>query len=161
MTDTNPIDHNPQKPSVQSQNDGRGRWRMPFSRLFTVVAAVTLVACASTGGIPAAEQQLRQRATERWQALIKGEFSRAYLYSTPSFKAVVTPDAYRNRFGSAVTWTAAEVVLVSCSEVTTCTVTMSIDFKPLIARAKLPSVSTRVEETWLFEQEQWWFFQKI
>ena len=38
---------------------------------------LTLAACASLGG-GKPEEQVRQRATERWQALVVGEFSRAY-----------------------------------------------------------------------------------
>ena len=122
--------------------------------------ALTLSACASLGG-GKPEEQVRQRATERWQALVAGEFSRAYRYTTPGFRAVVSPDGYRNRFGGAVTWLGAEVIRVNCSEADKCIALARIDYKPVTGRQSTPKISTHVDETWLFEDGQWWFFQKI
>jgi hypothetical protein len=123
-------------------------------------AGVTLSACASLGGGPP-EEQVKRRANERWQALVGGQFSRAYDYSAPSFKAVVTPDGYRNRFGSAISWQGAEVIRVVCPEVTKCVAVVRIDFKPVLSIQKNSTISTHYEETWLLEMGQWWLYQKI
>lgn len=125
-----------------------------------LLASLTLSACASLGG-GNPQEQVRQRATERWQALVAGEFSRAYTYSTPGFRAVVTPDGYRSRIGSAVTWLGAEVIRVNCPEANKCTALLRIDYKPVLIRQNGVKVSTHIDETWLFEDGQWWFFQKI
>lgn len=109
------------------------------------------------------EDQVRQRATERWQALVKGEFIRAYEYNTPGFKAVVTPDGFRNRFGGAVTWVRAEVIGVNCPDVNKCVSSIKLEFKPALAMSfgtKEP-LTNYLDETWLREEGQWWFFQKI
>lgn len=107
------------------------------------------------------EDQVRQRATERWQALVKGEFIRAYEYNTPGFKAVVTPDGFRNRFGGAVVWVSAEVVRVTCEDANKCVATIKLAFKPSLSiRTKEPLIN-HFDETWLLDKGKWWFFQKI
>ena len=130
------------------------------ARWALLLATVTLVACATMDKADP-QEQVRQRATQRWQALVAGEFSRAYNYNTPSFRAVVTPDGYRNRFGGAVNWKGAEVVRVTCPEADKCTARLRVDFKPVLSSPKSPAVSTHMDETWLLENGQWWFFQKI
>jgi hypothetical protein len=122
--------------------------------------ALTLSACASLrGGTP--EEQVRQRATEHWQALVAGQFSRAYSYNTPGFRAVVSPDGYRNRFGGAVTWLGAEVIRVDCPEASKCNALVRVDFRPVLSRKDDVKLSSHVDETWLLEDRQWWYFQKI
>jgi hypothetical protein len=107
------------------------------------------------------EDQVRQRATERWQALIAGQFSQAYTFNTPGFRAVVTPDGYRNRFGGAVSWTGVEVIRVECPEANKCQAELRIDFKPTLSLQNSGKLSTHIDETWLLEDGKWWFFQKI
>ncbi len=163
MTETSPSDRPRQDPPEQGQAGRRTGRRPRFSRLLVVVAALTLAACASTGtgAGPEAEQQVRQRATERWQALVKGEFSRAYSYNTPGYRAVISPDAYRARFGTAITWLGSEIVDLRCPETTRCDARLRIDYRPLLSRKFGDKMSTHVEETWLLEDGQWWFFQDI
>jgi len=135
----------------------------PLSGLFrglSLCTALVLAACASIDSKPP-EDLVRQRVTERWQALVAGEFTRAYSYNTPGFRAVVTPDSYRSRFGGAVVWVGSEVVKVSCPEPTQCTALVRIDYKPALSQKEGVKYSTHVDETWLFEDRQWWFFQKI
>jgi hypothetical protein len=135
----------------------------PFKRpllWLSVCASLALTACASLSNLPP-QEQVRQRAAERWQALVAGEFGRAYVYNTPGFRAVVNADGYRGRFGGAVIWLGAEVVNVNCPETTKCVALVRIDFKPLLSRKISDKISTHVEETWLLEDSQWWFFQVI
>ena len=47
-------------------------------RCVPVLAALSLAACATVGTAP--QDQVRQRANERWKALVAGEFSKAYNY---------------------------------------------------------------------------------
>lgn len=124
------------------------------------LAALVMTACASVPG-SGPQGLVKQRAAERWSALVSGEFTRAYSYNTPGFRAVVTPDGFRNRFGGAVKWVGSEVSKVDCPDAAKCTVTMRIDFKPVVSGKAGGDVSTHVEETWLLEDGQWWFFQPL
>lgn len=126
----------------------------------TLCMALAMSGCASLEpGKP--EDQVRMRATERWQALVKGEFIRAYEYNTPGFKAVVTPDGFRNRFGGSVVWQNAEAINVNCPEPSRCIATIRLSYKPILAKQSAEPVTTHFEETWLREERQWWLFQKI
>jgi len=126
----------------------------------SLCACLVLAACASVGSGNAPDL-VHQRASERWQALVAGEFSRAYAYNTPSFRAVVSLDSYRNRFGAAIVWLGAEVVGVDCPQTDKCTAHLRIDYKPLLSKKIGDKMSTYVDETWLSEGGQWWFFQDI
>lgn len=126
----------------------------------SLLASLTLAACASLGG-GSPQEQVRQRATERWQALVGGEYSRAYSFNTPGFRAVVTSDGYRNRIGSSVIWVGAEVIGVSCPEADKCLARVRIDYQPIQNFQGGDKVSTHIDETWLLDDGKWWFFQKI
>ncbi len=145
---------------VSQRSTAMGR-RRSVAWLTTLCASMVLAACASLGSKPP-EEQVTQRATERWKALVAGEFSRAYSYTTPGFRAVVTQDGYRNRFGGAVIWVGAEVVRVTCSaDNAKCDAVVRIDYKAVLGRTRDSVISTHIDETWLHEDGQWWLFQKI
>jgi hypothetical protein len=122
--------------------------------------AMTISACANLDAAKP-EDMVRQRATERWQALVKGEFIRAYSYNAPGFKAVVTADAFRNKFGGAVVWLGAEVVSVNCEDSNKCIAGIKLEFKPALSARKIEPMVNYFDETWLRDEGQWWFFQKI
>ena len=127
------------------------------SRCLPWLASLLLAACASVPqGAP--EDLVRQRATERWQALVAGDFAKAYTYATPAFKATVTADVYKARFGKAA-WYGAEVVSVTCPEPAQCTAKVRIEFKAAIKG--IDRITTHFDETWLLEDGHWWQSEKI
>lgn len=131
-----------------------------FGAFVPLCVGLVLTACASVGaGDP--QQIVRQRATERWKALMAGEFTRAYGYTTPGFRAIVSVDRYRNRFGSAGSWVGSEVISVDCPEKIKCNVRLRIDFTPVMARKSADKITTHIDETWLLEDGQWWLFLDI
>ena len=125
----------------------------------SLAIVVVLSACASVVGDAAGV--VKQRAEDRWSALVRGEFMQAYTYSTPAFRAVVTLDGYRNRFGGAVKWVGSEVIRVDCPEAVKCDVTVRVDYKPIMLGRVGGVLSTHVDETWLLEDGQWWLFQPL
>ena len=133
------------------------RWATLCSSL---VGASVLTACASMG-TSAPQDQVKQCATERWQALVAGEIERAYSYNTPGFRALVTPSAYRSRIGGAVKWVGAEVTQVNCPEPAKCDVQIKLDYQPVLGGKITGSYSTYLDESWLQENSQWWIFQPI
>ncbi len=124
------------------------------------LTTLVMTACASMPG-SGPQGVVKQRAAERWSALVSGEFTRAYSYNTPGFRAVVTPDGFRNRFGGAVKWVGSEVVNVDCPEPAKCVATVRVDFKPVMSGRAGGEISTHVDETWLLEDGKWWFFQPL
>ena len=120
---------------------------------------LSLTAC---GGMikKSPEDAVRERAAERWSYLIKGDLHKAYELSSPSSRAVVSFEQYRGKFGSAVTWRSTEITSVAC-EVDKCTAKVRIEAVPLLGTRFGNTLLTYVDETWLLEDGQWWFFQKL
>ena len=119
-----------------------------------------LAACASIDSKPP-EHQVRQRTADRWQALVAGDITRAYGYSTPGYRAVISLEGFRGRIGSGGSWVGAEVVAIHCPEAVKCIARVRIDFKPFLGRRYGDKISTHADETWLLEDGQWWLFQGI
>lgn len=124
------------------------------ARWLPLVAAL-LSACSA---VPTAspQEQLRQRVTERWQALIAADYAKAYSYSTPAYRTLVTPEAYRGRQGTAVQRVAADVFSVDCPEPTHCKVRVVVKAKPPFGKAFDGLISAPVDEAWVLEDGQWW-----
>lgn len=123
------------------------------------VAVSLLSACA--GLEPRTPEEIvKARATERWQAMLKRDTRKAYEFTAPSYRAVVSAEKFGSKFGTAVVWVAAEVVSVTCAT-EKCTATVMIEAKPLLGAKFGNTISTHVDETWLLEDGRWWFFQKL
>ena len=130
------------------------------TRCLAVAAALALGACA-TPAANTSEDVVKQRGNARWVYLVASDFTKAYNYNTPSFRAVVSPETYRGRLGVGVVWVGGEVTDVNCPEAAICLAKVRIDFKPLL-RGKLgEKFSTFADETWLLEDGQWWIFEPL
>ena len=131
--------------------------------LAALLATATLALAACAGLQPKTpEDVVRERSEARWDALIKRDFDKAYAFTQPAFRAVVKPDAYKQRFGSAGTWKGAQIHEATC-EAARCTVrvrlTTAINI-PRFARS-IPEVVGYHDEVWVRDQGQWWFFEKL
>jgi hypothetical protein len=130
--------------------------------LFLVAAlAVAVLGGCATGYRPnSPEAIVKERANLRWQALLKGDFDTAYKMSNPAYRSLSSLDRFRGRFGSAVSWVDAKVVKVEC-EPEKCQVTLEVGARPVV-RARLEEpIATAVKETWILEDGQWWYYQRL
>ena len=129
------------------------------SIIWTVVlVSLTLSACATLGST-SPQDQVTLRANQRWQALIDADFVRAYNFNTSGYRAAVNPQTHRASVGSAVAWVGAEAIKVDCPDTNKCIATVRIDFKPLMGGRYGEKINTHIDETWLLENGQWWYFQ--
>ena len=126
----------------------------------TIAFAIPLVAACAGIGSASPEAIVKERATERWAALLKRDMRKAYEYAAPSYRSVVSADTFAGKFGTSVAWVAADVVNVAC-ETDKCTATVRVEAKPLMGTKFGNTISTHVDETWLLEDGRWWFFQKL
>ena len=69
------------------------------------------------------EQAVKERAAERWQALIEDKLETAYTYLTPEYRKLYSYQQYKKSIHSGF-WTKAEVKDVACTE--NCVVSMQI-----------------------------------
>ena len=122
--------------------------------------ALALAACASVAP-STPQEQVTQRANARWKIMVAKEIDKAYAYTTPGFRGLVSAESYRGRFGAAVVWLDAEVARVNCPEATKCDVVIRLEFKPTLGGRKDDRLSTHLDETWILEDRQWWLFENI
>jgi hypothetical protein len=128
-------------------------------RLALVLAAGLFSACAMLPGAPA-EEVVAQRAQARWDALLAGDWARAYRYMAPSYRALVEEKRYANQFGGGAAWVAAKVVRVQCSD-DRCKVVMEVTYRPILGMRAGQTATSGFDETWIREDGQWWMFQKV
>lgn len=127
--------------------------------LAAVVASTLLAGCANLTGPASPEVAVKERAQQRWQALIGNDFAKAYTFTAPSYRALVSAENYRKTFGPGG-WVSAEAVSVNC-DTEKCTVKLKIEVQPPSGMRFGGTIGGYVEETWILEDRQWWLFQKI
>ena len=127
--------------------------------LAAVVASTLLAGCANLTGSASPEAVVKERAQQRWQALIGSDFAKAYTFTAPSYRALVSADSYRKSFGPGG-WVSSEVASVNC-DTEKCTVRLKIDMKPPMGTRFGSTIGSYIDETWILEDRQWWFYQKI
>ena len=128
--------------------------------LAALVLPIALLAGCAALAPQGAEDTVRQRANEYWAARVKYDFPAAYAYTAPGYRALHAEQAFRTRQGGAVVYKSAQAVAVRCPEPTKCLVNMRLEAKPFMMRGFRDNIVTHVEETWLWQDGQWWLFLK-
>ena len=118
-----------------------------------------LSACATAPGGHSAgsyagkslEDQVRERATKRWLALIAGDLDSAYSYFSPATKATYPIELYRVKMRPGI-WREAKVDTVKCADsVCEAVVVLTID------HSRIKGVITPVTERWLIQDGLAWY----
>lgn len=127
---------------------------MSIRMLIAILGVFLLSSCATVPATP--EDAVAIRAQQRLDALIAGDFAKAYSYATPAYRQSVALAAHKPRFAGANMWTKAVVGSVSC-EVDVCDVSTLISYT-------LPQIkfkNTRpMKERWIRVDGQWWIYHK-
>ena len=122
-----------------------------------VVLLFGAVGCAHMPDSRTAEERVADRALERRQALIDGDFEQAYAYLSPGYRENVSLRGYRGRFGGAVSWTDAEVRDVECGAEDACTATVLLHYRVSMPRMDAREGQRPIEEQWVRSDGEWWF----
>ena len=134
--------------------------RLTGRKLAAVFLLVSLAGCASFGP-RTPEEQVKARAQERRDAVVKGDLGRVYEYFNPGYRGTVSKEQYVGSIGKAVVMVAATVESVKCETLEKCIAQVKVESKPLAVQRFTGTITTYSDETWLFEAGQWWFFQKL
>lgn len=102
---------------------------------------------------------LKDRAEKRWDALIKGNFEKAYTFTSPDFRAVVSSQQYRGKFGRALSWRLARVVNVSYDAPTVATVSVEVTYRASLPGTGGEMIETQslISEKWIYKNREWWY----
>jgi len=125
--------------------------------LTAVMIGIGVAGCAGTGTDSTAvatvepEKIVAERAAQRWNALIKRDFSGAYEYLSPGTRERITQQAYAARIGGG-TWKRANVESVRCEQ-EKCDVQVALEY----SYRDMKSIETILPEIWLLQGENWWF----
>ena len=106
------------------------------------------------------EQVVQERAEARWAALIDGDFEKAWTYTQPGYRAIVKQKAYFRQFSGAGQWLGAQVHQATC-EAERCTVRIRLTTKVLIPPFAGRDMVGAIDETWVREDGQWWYYQAL
>lgn len=105
-----------------------------------------------------AEQIVAQRAEERWNALIARDFDKAWTYTQPAYRAIVKQGDYRNTFGIGGKWLGMQVIRVQC-EPERCIARLRVTSRVTVSPFRNQELAGAIDETWVREDGQWWYFQ--
>ncbi|MFV0680481.1 hypothetical protein [Ottowia sp.] len=130
----------------------------PRRLALALLAALALAGCANIGRTP--EEVVTQRVEQRWDALIAGNFEKAWEYTQPAYRGAVKQADYRKQFGSAAQWRGIQVHSVEC-EAERCKVRIRLTTRMLMPPFRNQEVSTAIDEVWVREDSQWWFYQSF
>jgi hypothetical protein len=122
------------------------------ARLAAAIIAGTLAGCtvAPVAEKPA-EEVVKARAQERWDALVNGKIEVAYGYLSPGSQAVTNLEGFRNSIKLGF-WRNVAVQKVTCSTAELCEVVSEVDY---VYRGT--SVRTPLKETWIKQEANWWY----
>ena len=121
--------------------------------------ALWLSGCATPAANP--PEVVRQLVNQRWQYVMAGQFDKAYAMTAPSYRKLKTLDIYqRNLIAAPVKWLSAEVVRIDC-ETQTCKVRIKAVRQILMPTRYKGLLDSGLDETWVFEDGQWWMFETL
>jgi len=125
-------------------------------RLGQVVAGLVVLAlsigCSShsvSGRTP-----IEQRVTEKWDAMVAGDYQAAYAYFTPGYRGKVSESAFSNR-NALTDWLAYKVEDVICED-DICDVALKLDFNFNVLSYGPQKSTQRSREKWLWTDDNWY-----
>jgi hypothetical protein len=104
------------------------------------------------------EDGLRERVQARWNAVINGEFTKAYAFETPEFRNAIEPADYAFRLGRAsVRWHLASLKELRYDRADQADAVMTIEYSFAISGGDgLATTSGDFPERWVFLDGNWW-----
>jgi len=97
------------------------------------------------------EDQVRERATKRWEALIRGDLDAAYGYFSKATRDTYPFEAYRTKMRPGM-WRQATIDSVKCADgLCEVAVTVTMD------HARLKGIVTPVAERWIVQDGVAWY----
>jgi len=115
-----------------------------------IATALVLGGCATVPERPA-EEVVRERAQQRWDALVKGDVEGAYRFLSPGSRQINTLEAYKSSIRRDF-WKSAKVNKVTCTGGETCEVEAEVEYEFRRSRFKTP-----LAETWVKQESNWWY----
>ena len=133
--------------------------RRTIGAVLLATAALGLASCAVLAP-KTPEQVVRERAEQRWAALVSGDFDKAWTYTQPGYRAMIKQRDYYRQFGGGGQWKAAQINDVTC-EAERCTVKLRLTTKVLVPPFTGQEIIGAIDETWIRDEGQWWYYSGL
>lgn len=143
----------------------------PIRKLMTAAFCALLItaasACSTAGGLaPSAaespEQALRGRVEARWDAVLALDFDRVYEFATPAYRQAHDLTHFKNQYASQIERTRIEVYETAFdpenSEAAKVVVLLYFKAEGGAPGSYFEGMS-RVVETWVRQDGQWWYVE--
>lgn len=146
--------------------------RAASRRTITGLCLLSLVGCAGTlpqvesaldpqhGFTKQVESQLAARVQARWDALIAGDYEKAYSFETPAYRSVFSIQQYKGRIGDAVAWKNARVLSSKYDENHMASVSVAVEYEALVSLAGNVRSVRVMAEKWLYSDGAWWYISQ-
>lgn len=109
--------------------------------------------------LAAQKEVLETRAVDRWNALIKRDMEKAYSYTSPEYRSVVSLQQYAGKYGRSVEWRMARVVNVSYDGPAVATVSVEVTYRVGLpgSGGEMFESPKLIFEKWIYKDREWWF----
>jgi hypothetical protein len=104
----------------------------------------------------AKDRALEARVEERWAAVIKRDFAKAYGFETPDYKKKNSARQYAGKFGDAVDWHKATVKTIRYDRPNEADVVVSLDYSFELPRGEPARTTGDIHDRWVLVDGQWW-----
>ena len=111
---------------------------------------------------PAADEALlKERIQARWQALIERNFDAAYLFETPAYRAIYTPNQFRSKISGSLDWRTITVKQIDYDGPDVAKIQLEVAYRYAEPEKEGPvyDMTQTLWETWLRRDGQWWHQQ--
>ncbi|MEQ1637935.1 MAG: hypothetical protein ABL903_14720 [Methylococcales bacterium] len=126
--------------------------------LLIICLSVLLVACADwTKGSKSSVENLTDRASSRWQALLKKDWEAAYQFELPAYRQTHNIDQYKAKFGTTLLWKMFKVDTVTIhAETNTADVALTLTYDFTMPGTGVTEGSSQINERWMQQDNEWW-----
>ena len=130
----------------------------PVVTVLVLLFVILLSACTT---MPAAspEENVKERAQARWDALLSRDYSGAYALYSPGYRSTVSVVDFEIHFRMRrIRYSSAEYLDLSCEE-NTCTVRFNLGYR---VNSPVPGVNAWdgydvIDEQWVKTGDEWWY----
>ena len=128
-------------------------------QIFALFFLLALGACTVLDS-RAPEEVVADRAQQRLDTLMEGDYEASYQFTTPGYRTTEGPGRYGTRWAGVSMWLSAQVSNVTCSgreQVDRCEVTVEVSYKA----ARYEPTTTFLVEDWLLIKGGWYLYQNM
>ncbi|ADE16697.1 hypothetical protein Nhal_3677 [Nitrosococcus halophilus Nc 4] len=134
------------------------------SRIFgglCLLAVLWISGCAHPGGVRTEEEALRARIHARWEAIQALDFERVYEFATPAYRRTHSLEHFQNQYAAQVRRKGIEIrdIRFDPDDPALAKVGLLLEFESSGVLGPMIEGVSRVEETWMKVDGQWWYVE--